>query len=116
MALLALWCYSGAAALVVVRTENGHDWEGPRDVSPLSTHEDSVPTCVPDAPPVADAVSPERQTYTVPEVARMLGICRVTAYARAKDGTIPTIRLGHRVLVPKSAVLRLLGTDPQAGG
>lgn len=51
---------------------------------------------------------PERQTYTVLEAARLLGVCRATAYARARAGDIPTIRLGHRIVIPKSALARLL--------
>ena len=42
------------------------------------------------------------------EAGRKLGIGRAAAYAHAKAGHIPTIRLGNRMLVPKAALKRLL--------
>jgi excisionase family DNA binding protein len=49
-----------------------------------------------------------RLTLNVPEAARLLGISRTTAYALAKSGRLPTIRLGKRILVPRQALGRLL--------
>jgi excisionase family DNA binding protein len=54
--------------------------------------------------------SPERLTYTVDEVGRLLGLSRNSAYQRVADGQIPTIRMGRRLLVPKAALDRLLET------
>jgi excisionase family DNA binding protein len=55
----------------------------------------------------------ERLTYTVEEAGRLLGISRGTAYAAARDGSLPTVRLGaRRLLVPRQALERLLaGND-----
>jgi excisionase family DNA binding protein len=50
----------------------------------------------------------ERLTYTVVAAARLLGICRNTAYQLVASNQIPTIRLGRRLLVPKAALDRLL--------
>jgi excisionase family DNA binding protein len=50
-------------------------------------------------------VSIERQTYTIEEAAKILGICRAVAY---RKGILPTIRIGNRRLVPKRAVERML--------
>jgi excisionase family DNA binding protein len=51
-------------------------------------------------------VSPvERQTYTIEEAARVLGICRAVAY---RPGVLPTVRVGGRLLVPRKALERLL--------
>ena len=50
----------------------------------------------------------ERQTYTVPEVAKILGIGRNTAYEICRNGEIPTIKIGGRVLVPRTAIDELL--------
>jgi excisionase family DNA binding protein len=50
----------------------------------------------------------ERRTFSVEEAGRMLGISRGAAYAHAKAGAIPTIKLGKRVLVPKAAFEKLL--------
>jgi len=49
-----------------------------------------------------------RLTMTVDEAATALGLCRNSAYAAAKDGTLPTIRIGKRLLVPRVAIERLL--------
>lgn len=51
----------------------------------------------------------ERLTFTVDEVAAALGISRSSAYECAKRGDIPTVRLGRRIVVPRRAVLELLG-------
>ena len=50
----------------------------------------------------------ERLVYTVPEVAKMLGISRNQGYELARIGRIPTIRLGKRLLVPKVAFERMM--------
>ena len=54
----------------------------------------------------------QRLTYTVPEAARILGISRGAAYAAAAEGTIPTLRIGRRLLVPRVALERLLEASP----
>jgi excisionase family DNA binding protein len=43
-------------------------------------------------------------TVSVEEAARILGISRGAAYTHARDGSLPTIRLGKRLLVPKAAL------------
>ena len=49
-----------------------------------------------------------RETLTVSEAARILGVCRNVAYRLARQGVIPTLRLGRRVLVPRAALARML--------
>jgi excisionase family DNA binding protein len=51
----------------------------------------------------------ERQTYTIEEAARILGICRAVAY---RPGVLPTVRVGGRRLVPKQALERMLAGTP----
>ena len=51
----------------------------------------------------------EKSVYTVPEVAKVLGINRNLAYELARSGTLPSIRLGKRLVCPKKAIDRLLG-------
>lgn len=61
--------------------------------------------------------SPERETLTVDEAARLLGIGRGTAYEAARRGDLPVVRIGGRLLVPRAALTRLLesaGTAPTA--
>lgn len=50
----------------------------------------------------------EALTVSIPEAAKMLGISRNLAYAGAARGEIPTVKVGHRVLVPRAALDRLL--------
>jgi excisionase family DNA binding protein len=54
----------------------------------------------------------KRLTVTVEEAGRMLGISRGLAYQMAREGRIPTIRFGKRLVVPKWAIERLL-QEPQ---
>jgi len=47
----------------------------------------------------------ERQTYTIEEAAKILGICRAVAY---RKGVLPTVQIAGRRLVPKEALDRML--------
>lgn len=49
-----------------------------------------------------------RLTYTVPEVAVLLGISEWLAYRMCSDGRLPTIDCGRRRVVPKVALERVL--------
>ena len=42
----------------------------------------------------------QRQTYTVDEVAEVLGVSRGVAYDQVREGTIPALRLGKRWVIP----------------
>lgn len=50
----------------------------------------------------------KKQTLTVEEAAKLLGVGRNTAYDAVRSGQLPTIRLGKRILVPQAALDRLL--------
>ena len=54
-----------------------------------------------------------KDTITVEETAKRLGIGRNTAYEAVKRGDIPSIRIGRRILVPTKALERKLS---EAGG
>lgn len=60
-----------------------------------------------DKNPLAEQVvsSVERQTYTINEAAKILGICRAVAY---RKGVLPTVKVAGRRLVPKRALAQLL--------
>ena len=53
-------------------------------------------------------------TYSVTEVAAMLGISRASAYQAANNGQIPVVRIGRRFVVPRAAFDQFL-QHPQAG-
>lgn len=45
----------------------------------------------------------ERATYTVEEVAQLLGLSRNNAYRAVRDGEIPAKKVGRRWVVPVKA-------------
>jgi excisionase family DNA binding protein len=51
----------------------------------------------------------ERLTVGVEEAGKMLGVSRATAFKLVRSGRIPAIKLGHRLLVPKAEVFKILG-------
>jgi excisionase family DNA binding protein len=57
----------------------------------------------------------ERETVTIDEAARILGISRASAYAAAHRGELPgVLRLGRRLVVSRRALERALGSDEPA--
>lgn len=54
----------------------------------------------------------DRQTLSVDEAARLLGIGRSSAYEAVRRGEIPTLRIGRRILVPRTAIERMLNGAP----
>jgi excisionase family DNA binding protein len=60
-------------------------------------------------PHAKDAIDPDRcLVIGVPEAGEMLGLTRNAAYAAAKRGEIPTIRIGKLLRVPKAAFEKML--------
>ena len=56
----------------------------------------------------------ERETMSVEQASKILGVGRGLAYSMAREGKLPTIRFGRRLLVPRRALYRLL--DESIGG
>ena len=52
--------------------------------------------------------SSQPATYTVEEAAKLLRIGRNQAYDAARTGTLPSIKIGKRILVPRAALERML--------
>ena len=52
-----------------------------------------------------------RRTYTVTETAEILGISRSSAYEAVRRGEIPSITVGHRIVVARTVVDRLIDGD-----
>jgi excisionase family DNA binding protein len=50
----------------------------------------------------------ERRTFTVEEAGAILGIGRNAAYEAVKTGQVPAIRIGKRLLVPRTELDKLL--------
>lgn len=55
----------------------------------------------------------EKLALSVCEAADALGISRGKAYEQVRMGRLASIRLGRRILIPREAVLELLGTRPK---
>jgi excisionase family DNA binding protein len=70
------------------------------------------------APPNPKRAALERATYSLAELAALLGIGSTTAYEKAQAGTLPVapIRVGRRYLFSKSSVDRLLGVNGEGSG
>ena len=54
-------------------------------------------------------------TLSVEEAAQLLGISRSLAYEAARDGALPVIRVGRRLLVPRRQLLKMLGLIETGG-
>jgi excisionase family DNA binding protein len=52
----------------------------------------------------------ERLVFSVDDAAHLLDISRAFAYELVARGEIPAIRLGRRIVIPRVALERLLGT------
>jgi len=50
----------------------------------------------------------ERETFTVDEAAKILGIGRSKAYEAIQSGEIPSLRFGKRIVVPRQSIDRIL--------
>ncbi len=67
--------------------------------------------------PERECTDPERLTYSVGEVAQVLGISKETAWKRVWDHTIPSFHVGRRVLISRRAIARIVaGETAPAGG
>jgi excisionase family DNA binding protein len=54
-----------------------------------------------------------RLALSVTDAAALLGISRGLAYELVARGELPSIRLGRRLVVPKMALLEMLGLRPR---
>lgn len=53
---------------------------------------------------------------TVEETAKILRLKRSTAYEYVRQGTIPSVRLGHFIRIPKARILEMAGLSEQENG
>jgi excisionase family DNA binding protein len=53
---------------------------------------------------------------TIPEAARLLRISAGTAYLAAKAGSLPVVKIGGSLRVPRARLEVLLGLKPQDDG
>ena len=55
----------------------------------------------------------ERETYTIEEVAAVLGISKTHAYRMTASGALPTVRLGWKILIPRRVIEEMLSGQHQ---
>jgi excisionase family DNA binding protein len=63
-----------------------------------------------------DPNGPGKLTLTVAEAAKALGVSPRVVYRAVREGTIPAIHIGRRVVIPRGRLLALLGSDVVSGG
>jgi excisionase family DNA binding protein len=57
---------------------------------------------------LAELMAAGRATCSVEEAAAILGVGRSTAYAAAHDGSLPSLRVSHRLLVPVARLAEMV--------
>jgi excisionase family DNA binding protein len=60
-----------------------------------------------------DTFDRSRPTNSVEAAARYIGVSRGLAYAAARDGSWPSLRVGARILIKTRSFLALIGEDDQ---
>lgn len=61
---------------------------------------------------LAELLAPDAPaTVTVEQAAQLLGVSRGVAYLAARQGQLPVLRLGHRLLVPVPRLVALIGAE-----
>jgi excisionase family DNA binding protein len=51
-----------------------------------------------------------RRTFTIPEAAVIVGVGKSTMYEHVKNGDVPCVRLGRRVVIPAHVIESMLST------
>jgi len=60
---------------------------------------------------IAELLDAGRDTCSVHEAAAVLGISLGSAYAAARAGELPALRVGRRFIVPVRQLAKLLGVE-----
>lgn len=58
----------------------------------------------------------QRLTISVEDTARTLGISRGLAYSLARQGKLPVVRFGKRILISKAGLTALMNSSVQPVG
>ena len=51
------------------------------------------------------------QYITIPQLAKMLGVSRVTVYRKVKSGKIPATKIGHTYVISDEEMDKILGNQ-----
>ena len=111
-------CYRGSIPSTTTATSaspstppNGSSHPKPAMSSPSAPSHSTASRPSDDSLPRQVDMKPEKRTCSVEEAAEIVGISRSKAYECVRDGTLPSIRFGRRIVVPVSALLQLIGDD-----
>jgi excisionase family DNA binding protein len=97
---------SGSGPVVI---EHREAWRHATEVQMQEQRRESAGTPAASTEQATESLAADqRLTWTVPEVARLLGISRDSAYEAAHRGELPVRVIGRRMLIPRAALLRLL--------
>ena len=99
----------------VARPQWSHAYDRDTHIQPGKSCRDRRNNRDPDRPgrtPLATIVPGERLVLTVAEAGDLLGVSRAFAYELVARGELPVIRLGRRIVVPKAALLAMVGLAP----
>ena len=58
---------------------------------------------------------PTTLVYTIREAASLLTLGRSSMYQAVRNGSIPSVKLGRRLLIPRAALERLLENSLKTG-
>jgi excisionase family DNA binding protein len=92
--------WARSAASVSVQTEESPDGFSGSDRSESGPANKLEPT----------PMGSDRLVFSVAEAGELLGLSRAFAYELVARGELPVIRFGRRIVVPKAALLELLGS------
>jgi excisionase family DNA binding protein len=54
---------------------------------------------------------PIKEYITIPELARLLGVSRITVYNRVKKGQIPAEKIGRTYIITDKTIREILGKE-----
>ena len=58
-------------------------------------------------------IEPLELVYAVSELSKALGISQSHGYKVVREGLVPSLRLGRRIVIPKAALDRFLACEDQ---
>jgi excisionase family DNA binding protein len=95
------------------RERSGHHPAAPRLTLTDRPGASSESPATPSMADPASLMASDRLALTVGEAGALLGISRALAYELVARGELPSLRLGRRLVVPKVALLEMLGLSPR---
>lgn len=58
-----------------------------------------------------EKISKNKEFFTIPEVARIIGVSRITIFQKVKKGVIPALRVGRNFIIKKDDIYELVGNE-----